>query len=80
MLRLHLALGVALLVGVLPCSAAVTSDDAAELILTHARIDTPSGWAQALAVRRGVIVAVGSVMDVQVWRVKSACMLGKGPI
>ena len=31
----------------------------ADLILANARIYTPAGWAQALAVREGVIVAVG---------------------
>ena len=32
---------------------------AVDLILTHAHIKTPTGWAEALAVRGGVIVAVG---------------------
>lgn len=32
-----------------------------ELILANGQVRTPSGWAQALAIKRGVIVEVGSV-------------------
>lgn len=38
---------------------AVALGQEADLILENARIHTPSGWAEALAVREGVIVAVG---------------------
>ena len=37
---------------------------AADLILENARVRTPTGWAQAVAVRSGVIVAVGSAQSV----------------
>jgi predicted amidohydrolase YtcJ len=37
----------------------------ADLVLEHGRILTPSGWAEAMAVRRGVILAVGDEAAVQ---------------
>jgi predicted amidohydrolase YtcJ len=45
-------------------SAAAPSQEA-DLILTHGAIFTPTGWAQALAIKSGVIVAIGeqSVVD-----------------
>ncbi|MBI1732340.1 MAG: amidohydrolase [Gammaproteobacteria bacterium] len=42
---------------------------AAELILTGGRVRTPSGWAEAVAVRDGVIIAVGTAEEVNVYRV-----------
>lgn len=36
----------------------------ADLILTNGKIRTPSGWAEAMAVRKGVIIAVGDAAAV----------------
>jgi hypothetical protein len=44
---------------------------AADLILTGGKVKTATGWAEALAVRDGVIVAVGTVEEVdalRIWR------------
>ena len=57
-----------LLLGATAARAAWSLESAADLILTDGRVYTPSGWAQALAVQRGVIVAVGSVADVDALR------------
>jgi len=43
-------------------------DRPADLILSGGHIKTSSGWAQALAIRRGVIVAVGDVKSVGAFR------------
>ena len=43
-------------------------DRPADLILSSGHIKTSSGWAQALAIRRGVIVAVGDVKSVGAFR------------
>ena len=58
MMRTSLAtfFGIAVALAVLRVNAATP---AADLILTHAHIRTPGGWVEALAVRDGVIVAVG---------------------
>ena len=40
----------------------------ADLILTHGHIRGPAGWVQALAVRDGVIVALGSATEVNLVR------------
>jgi predicted amidohydrolase YtcJ len=44
--------------------AAAPAPEAADLILSNGEIRTPDGWAQALAVKSGVIVAVGDVAAV----------------
>ncbi len=41
---------------------------AADLVLTHAHIRMPNGWAEAMAVRQGVIVAIGDEAAVSPWR------------
>jgi predicted amidohydrolase YtcJ len=43
----------------LAIQASAQIPDIADLILTGGEIRTPSGWAQAIAVRRGVIIEVG---------------------
>jgi hypothetical protein len=60
-------LGIILLTGVLgpqtrksPESASASTGEAADLILSNGQIYTPGGWEQALAVRKGVIIAVGN--------------------
>lgn len=58
------AAGAALLAGPLPVAAqtgagAGTGQLPADLILDNGRIRTATGWAEAMAVRQGVIVAVG---------------------
>ncbi|MEO8448420.1 MAG: amidohydrolase family protein, partial [Gemmatimonadota bacterium] len=63
------AAGLALTAAML-CSAAVPAHAqavhaAADLILTGGRVRTPAGWAEALAVRQGVIVAVGDAASVR---------------
>lgn len=47
---------------------AAEKDRAADLILQNGRIYTPNGIAEALAVRNGVLVAVGKNKDVAAWR------------
>jgi len=49
----------ALLGGVIVAASARAAGVAADLILANGDIYTPAGWAQSLAVRSGVIVAVG---------------------
>jgi predicted amidohydrolase YtcJ len=44
--------------------AAATGDASPELILTNGEFYTGSGWAQAVAIRKGVLVAVGDVATV----------------
>ncbi len=39
--------------------AGAASPEPADLLLVHGHVKTPTGWVQALAVRRGVIVALG---------------------
>jgi hypothetical protein len=44
---------------------------AADLILTGGKVKTPTGWAEALAVRDGVIIAVGTAEEIdalRIWR------------
>ena len=47
---------------------APATPEAADLVLTHGHIKTTNGWAQALAVRKGVIVAVGDDASIERWR------------
>ena len=49
-----------LMVGVLLAGTATAATDEADLILAGGEIRVPGGWAQSLAIRRGVIVALGS--------------------
>ncbi len=60
MLRIQ-SLGVAVLSSMLVASAQSASPAPveADLILTRGEISTPEGWASALAVKSGVILAVG---------------------
>lgn len=41
------------------------SPQAADLILTGGKVYTPAGWAEAIAIQRGVIVAVGDAASVR---------------
>lgn len=49
-------------------AAAADKDQAADLILQNGKILTPGGYAEAMAVRNGVLVAIGSSGDVADWR------------
>ena len=49
-------------------SAAAQSPPQADLILTGGEVRTPGGWAAAVAIRNGVIVAVGTRADVDAVR------------
>jgi len=58
----------ALLSGLAATQMAAAAPDAggkADLILTNGEIYTPAGWARALAIRHGVILAVGDPADVE---------------
>lgn len=41
---------------------------AADLILTNGEIRTPTGWVEAVAVRNGIILATGTVVEVEKYR------------
>lgn len=60
--------------------ADVTSEasETAELILTHGKIKTPDGWAEALAVRKGVILAVGDAQTVDALRAPGTQVIDLG--
>ncbi len=65
----HEILGIAM--ATLMIGQVQANEIAADLILTGGKIKTPSGWVEALAVRDGVIVAVGSAQEVdalRIWR------------
>lgn len=47
-----------------PAAARADAAADADLILTNGNIRTPGGWAQSLAVRRGVIIDVGTTAEV----------------
>lgn len=49
-------------------ASAFTLERPADLVLTGGRVKTPTGWAEALAVQDGVIVAVGSSAEVDATR------------
>lgn len=49
-----------------------------DLIMTHGRIKTPTGWAEALAIRDGVIVAVDTAATVEALRVPETQVLDLG--
>lgn len=49
-----------------------------DLILTHGHIRTPGGWAEALAVRGGVIVGVGDAKTIDTWRTSQTRLLDLG--
>ncbi len=53
-------LGFALIAGFLFQGAASAQSGAIDLIMTNGQIRTPSGWAEAIAIRDGVIMAVGN--------------------
>src|SRR6185437_9813760 len=58
---------------VFPTSARADADAArravpADLIMTNGQIKTASGWSQALAIRAGIIAAVGSTAQIGAWR------------
>ena len=53
----------------LPGTEAPPGDaDAADLIMTGGEIKTPTGWADALAIRGGVIMAVGGAATINALR------------
>ena len=58
------AVAVVLLTGQPGPATAQSAAAPADLIVTGARVRTPAGWAEGLAVRRGVIVAVGDEVAV----------------
>ena len=56
------------LVGVLTPWVAAAGNDAATVILSGGHVKTPAGWADALAIRDGVIVALGNSQSVRALR------------
>ena len=54
----------AMLAAVAFTTSAGAASPEADLILTHGEVYTPSGWAQAIAIKSGVIVAVGDEASV----------------
>ncbi len=71
---LALTLGALGLPGILSMAGAESvagqpaAHEAADLVVTGAHIRTPTGWAGAMAVRHGVIVAMGDAASVAAWR------------
>ncbi len=64
--RLVLALGLfSTFVGMGHGAWSQPASQGADLILIHGAVSTPSGWAQALAIRGGVIVAVGDTPTIE---------------
>ncbi len=68
--RFRLRIVVALLGGAVAAGSALAAGPGADLILANGEIYTPAGWARSMAVRNGVIVAVGD--DAAVAPLKSA--------
>ena len=58
--------------------AAGDATEKADLILTHGKIKTPAGWAEALAVRKGVILAVGDAKSVEALRAPGTQVIDLG--
>jgi predicted amidohydrolase YtcJ len=61
-------IAIALAAGWTQAGSARAETLAADLILDHADIYTPSGWAQAMAIRDGVILATGTSASVAPYR------------
>lgn len=59
---------VPLIVGAALTAPAAAASLDADLILSHAQIDTPSGWAAAMAVKQGVIIAIGTEAEAPRYR------------
>ncbi len=57
-----------LLLALAGLSHAVAAEPPADAIFNHGEIYTPKGWAQAIAVRRGVMVAVGTDAQIEAFR------------
>jgi len=51
---------------------------AADLIMTHGQIRTSSGWAQAMAIRDGIIVAAGDAKTIEAMRDRNTQVLDLG--
>jgi predicted amidohydrolase YtcJ len=51
---------------------------AADLIMTNGHIKTTSGWSEAMAVRKGIIVAVGRAAEINALRGKNTQLLDLG--
>src|SRR5271170_1273996 len=49
--------------------------NAVDLIMTNGHIKTASGWSQAMAIRKGIIVAVGRAADITALRGKDTQLL-----
>jgi predicted amidohydrolase YtcJ len=50
----------------------------ADLVMTNAHVKTPSGWADAIAIRGGVIVGVGSAQEIASFRGSGTQVLDLG--
>ena len=61
---IHTATAAALAAALFGGSAIASAAAPADLILTHGHVRGPSGWVEALAVREGVIIALGSAAEV----------------
>uniref|UniRef100_UPI000560135B amidohydrolase family protein n=1 Tax=Rhizorhabdus wittichii TaxID=160791 RepID=UPI000560135B len=52
----------------LVAAGAFAAEKPADMILLNGQVRTPGGWAEALAIRDGVIVAVGDAKAAEAWR------------
>lgn len=67
-MRKHIAAGAAAGVLLSVTMVASAATPSADLILSHGDIYTPGGWAQALAVKEGVIIGVGDESSVEAFK------------
>lgn len=49
-----------------------------DLIMTNGQIKTPSGWAEAMAIRGGIIVAIGKAKTIEAKRVRDTQIIDLG--
>ena len=49
-----------------------------DLMMTHGQLKPPSGWAEAVAIRDGIIVAVGDTKTIEALRVRETQVLDLG--
>lgn len=73
-----LALGTATLAGGVAVARAASPNEAPDLLLVNGRIITSSGWVDALAIKDGVIVAMGSTAEVNALKGASSKLLDLG--
>ncbi len=75
---MNLTIRIAIVVAIASAASTMAESRSVDLILSNGQVKTPSGWANAVAVRNGIIVAVGKTRSIEALRTQQTRIVDLG--